>query len=92
MDAKTGSSAAGSRSTPSSRHPKRSGTMRMYAPTGHRHTPEIEQECGLEGCVHLTVHSVEAVRGILSTVHVSAPGAVDRKELWRIFRDGCFPL
>lgn len=87
VDAKTGSSAAGSRSTPSSHHPERSGTMRMYAPTGHRHTPEIEQECGLEGRVHLTVHSVEAVRGILSTVHVSPHESVDRRALWRIFRD-----
>lgn len=87
VDALTGSSAGGMQSTPASHHPERSGAMRMFAPTGHRHTAEIEQECRLPGRVHLTVHSVEAVRGILSTVHLSNKGGLDRKELWRIYRE-----
>ncbi|TLZ73332.1 MAG: N-acetyl-gamma-glutamyl-phosphate reductase [Methanobacteriota archaeon] len=44
VDAKTGSSAAGADGGPASQHPERSGVMRLYAATGHRHTAEIEQE------------------------------------------------
>ncbi|OGS48850.1 MAG: N-acetyl-gamma-glutamyl-phosphate reductase [Euryarchaeota archaeon RBG_16_68_13] len=86
VDAKTGSSAGGSSETRASHHPERSGAMRLYAPTGHRHTAEIEQELGLPGRVHLTIHAVEAVRGILSTAHAFAPNGLDKKSLWAAYR------
>jgi N-acetyl-gamma-glutamyl-phosphate/LysW-gamma-L-alpha-aminoadipyl-6-phosphate reductase len=86
IDAKTGSSAGGSQASRASHHPERSGAMRLYAPTGHRHTAEIEQELGLSGRVHLTVHAVEAVRGILATAHGFAPNGLDRKALWVAYR------
>ncbi len=86
INATTGSSAAGSIPGASSHHSERSGTMRWFAPTGHRHTPEVEQELGLHGRVHLTVHSVEAVRGILSTAHVPTRDSIDRAALWRVYR------
>ncbi|EQD70848.1 N-acetyl-gamma-glutamyl-phosphate reductase, partial [mine drainage metagenome] len=44
VDAKSGSSASGRDGGPASLHPERSGVMRLYAPAGHRHTAEIEQE------------------------------------------------
>lgn len=42
IDAKMSSSQAGAEATASSHHPERSGVVRTYKPTGHRHTPEIE--------------------------------------------------
>ncbi len=84
VDAKTGSSASGRDAGPAGVHAERSGVMRAYAPAGHRHTAEIEQETGLT--VALSCHAVEAVRGVLATAHAFVTRAVDDKELWRGFR------
>ncbi len=87
LDAKVGSSAAGAQPSGSSHHPHRSGAMRSYAPTGHRHTAEVVQETGLAS-VALSVTAVEAVRGVLVTAHVPLnDGAVDDRALRGIFRD-----
>lgn len=85
VDAKTGSSAGGADGGPSSAHAERSGVMRLYAPAGHRHTAEIEQETGLR--VGLSCHAVEAVRGILATCHAFLTKSVTPKDLWRVYRD-----
>ena len=84
VDAKSGSSASGRDAGPAGQHAERSGVMRAYAPSGHRHTAEIEQETGAR--VALSCHAVEAVRGVLATVHGFAPRPVDEKELWRTYR------
>ena len=84
IDAKSGSSASGQDAGPAGRHAERSGVMRAYAPAGHRHTAEIEQETGAR--VALSCHAVEAVRGILSTCHAFVSQPVDEKGLWRIYR------
>lgn len=84
VDAKSGSSASGRDPGPGGLHAERSGVMRAYAPTGHRHTAEVEQESGV--AVALSCHAVEAVRGVLTTVHVTTDRAVDEKELWRAYR------
>ncbi|HTS33968.1 MAG TPA: N-acetyl-gamma-glutamyl-phosphate reductase [Thermoplasmata archaeon] len=84
IDAKSGSSASGRDTGPAGLHAERSGVMRAYAPTGHRHTAEIEQETGRS--VALSCHAVEAVRGVLATVHVLTQGPVEEKELWRAYR------
>ena len=85
VDAKTGSSAGGLDGGPASHHAERSGVMRIYAPTGHRHTAEIEQEVGVT--VALSCHAVEAVRGILATCHAFLRDSVTSKDLWRLYRD-----
>lgn len=46
VDAKVGSSAAGATPGASSHHPDRSGAVRSFQPTGHRHTAELIQELG----------------------------------------------
>lgn len=84
VDAKSGSSAGGREAGPANRHAERSGVMRAYAPAGHRHTAEIEQETGLS--VALSGHAVEAVRGVLVTCHVFVRHPVEEKELWRAYR------
>jgi len=84
VDAKSGSSASGRDAGPAGLHAERSGVMRAYAPAGHRHTAEIEQETGVP--VALSCHAVEAVRGVLATVHAFTNRPVDEKELWRVYR------
>ena len=84
VDAKSGSSASGRDAGPAGQHAERSGVMRAYAPAGHRHTAEIEQEVGAP--VALSSHAVEAVRGVLATCHAFLPVAVDEKDLWRSYR------
>ena len=85
VDAKTGSSAGGVDGGTASQHPERSGVMRIYAPVGHRHTAEIEQETGVK--VALSCHAVEAVRGILATCHAFLQESVTSKDLWRVYRE-----
>jgi LysW-gamma-L-alpha-aminoadipyl-6-phosphate/LysW-L-glutamyl-5-phosphate reductase len=84
VDAKSGSSASGQDTGPAGRHAERAGVMRAYAPAGHRHTAEIEQETGVR--VALSCHAVEAVRGVLATVHAFLARPVHEKELWRTYR------
>jgi LysW-gamma-L-alpha-aminoadipyl-6-phosphate/LysW-L-glutamyl-5-phosphate reductase len=84
VDAKSGSSASGQDAGPAGRHAERSGVMRAYAPAGHRHTAEIEQETGAH--IALSCHAVEAVRGVLATAHVFTGRPVEEKELWRVYR------
>ena len=85
VDAKTGSSAGGVDGGTASQHPERSGVMRIYAPVGHRHTAEIEQETGVKAA--LSCHAVEAVRGILATCHAFLQDSVTSKDLWRVYRE-----
>jgi N-acetyl-gamma-glutamyl-phosphate/LysW-gamma-L-alpha-aminoadipyl-6-phosphate reductase len=90
IDALVGSSAAGSEPGATSHHPHRSGGMRSFAATGHRHTAEIVQELGALGSlgeVALTVTSVEAVRGILVTAHAWTREPMTDRDLWRIHRE-----
>ncbi len=66
-------------------HSERSRSHRLYAPSGHRHGAEVEQELGAQ--IHMSVHAVELVRGILATCHVLRDGpAPDEKDLWRAYR------
>src|SRR5258708_8657265 len=44
VDAKVGSSASGATPGAGSHHPDRSGAVRSFQPTGHRHTAELIQE------------------------------------------------
>jgi len=43
-EVKTGSSGSGADTGTASHHPERSGVMRSFKPTGHRHTAELRQE------------------------------------------------
>jgi len=90
IEAKTGSSAGGAQASAATHHPHRSGELRSYAPTGHRHTAEIAQELGLNGQgpeVALSATAVEAVRGVLITAHVFLSEDLSDKDVWRIYRE-----
>ena len=86
IEVKAGSSEGGASANPASHHPERSGSVRSYRPTGHRHVAEIRQELP-EADIHFSATSIEMVRGILATCHVFLEDAPDEKALWRIYRD-----
>jgi N-acetyl-gamma-glutamyl-phosphate/LysW-gamma-L-alpha-aminoadipyl-6-phosphate reductase len=84
VDVKVGSSEGGAGGGEASSHPERSGVVRPYAPTGHRHEAEIEQFLGLS--VAFTVHAVDMIRGASATCHVFPDEPVSKGELWRAYR------
>jgi N-acetyl-gamma-glutamyl-phosphate/LysW-gamma-L-alpha-aminoadipyl-6-phosphate reductase len=90
VDAKIGSSGAGSKPSIASHHAERFGGVRAYKTVGHRHIAEIEQELNLLTTEPLTVsfspHAVNIVRGILSTIHVFPKKPVTIKEIWKAYR------
>ena len=93
VDAKVGSSAAGATPGPGSHHPERSGAVRSFQPTGHRHTAELIQELELTEGAELRQHiafsatAIELVRGVLVTAHVFLNESVDERTLWRLYRE-----
>jgi N-acetyl-gamma-glutamyl-phosphate/LysW-gamma-L-alpha-aminoadipyl-6-phosphate reductase len=89
IEAKVGSSAAGAQARDATHHAHRSGEIRSYAPTGHRHTAEIAQELHLGAAsrqVAFSATAVEAVRGVLITAHAFITADLDDRELWRVYR------
>jgi LysW-gamma-L-alpha-aminoadipyl-6-phosphate/LysW-L-glutamyl-5-phosphate reductase len=85
VEAKVGSSAGGAQAGDATHHAHRSGEIRSYAPTGHRHTAEIVQELHL-GSVAFSATAVEAVRGVLITAHAFLNADLDDRELWGVYR------
>lgn len=90
VDAKIGSSGAGSAPSLASHHPERFGGVRPYKPVGHRHIAEIEQELNLltnePVTISFSTHAVNMVRGILSTIHVFLTKSFTDKDVWKIYR------
>ncbi|HEU0003214.1 MAG TPA: N-acetyl-gamma-glutamyl-phosphate reductase [Ktedonobacteraceae bacterium] len=92
VEAKVGSSAAGATPGRSSHHPERSGAVRSFQPTGHRHSAELIQELGqitgeMRQPVAFSATAVELVRGVLITAHVFVKEALDERTLWRLYRE-----
>jgi N-acetyl-gamma-glutamyl-phosphate/LysW-gamma-L-alpha-aminoadipyl-6-phosphate reductase len=89
VEVKAGTSQAGTSSDPGSHHPERSGSIRSYRPTGHRHIAEIAQELGLNGSdgFHFSATSIDMVRGIHCTAHTFLAEGLDERAVWRIFRE-----
>ena len=85
VDIKVGSSEGGNSPSLASHHPERSGSVRTFSAVGHRHTGEVEQELGLTN-VHLSITSIEMVRGVLATAHCFLKAGATEKDLWRAYR------
>jgi LysW-gamma-L-alpha-aminoadipyl-6-phosphate/LysW-L-glutamyl-5-phosphate reductase len=85
-DLKVGSSEAGAEPGATGHHPERSGRARTFAPAGHRHQAEVRQQLG-DFDLHLSITSVEMVRGVLCTAHVFPTAPLTEKELWALFRE-----
>ena len=84
VDVKVGSSEGGAGGGAASSHPERSGVVRPYAPTGHRHEAEIEAFLGAS--VSFTAHAVDMTRGASATCHVYPESPVSKGDLWGAFR------
>ncbi len=91
VEAKVGSSEGGADFSEATHHPERSGCVRSYRPTGHRHTAEMIQELGGgadEPCaIHFSATAVEMVRGVLATSHVFLTQDLDERAIWKIYRE-----
>lgn len=90
IEAKTGSSGSGGSPSLASHHAERSGVIRSFKPTGHRHTAEVVQELTFNGAtpdINFSATSIEAVRGILTTSHIFLNEDLDDKALRKIYRE-----
>ncbi|MFI6982115.1 N-acetyl-gamma-glutamyl-phosphate reductase [Embleya sp. NPDC050154] len=78
IDARTGSSGSGAKAGPENLHAERSGALRVFAPTRHRHEAEIAQAAGVP--VRMTATGIEAIRGVqlVGRAHL-VPGADERR-------------
>ena len=85
VDLKAGSSEGGATASAASHHPERSGAVRSFAPTGHRHEAEVAQALG-RADVFLSGTSIELVRGVLATAHAWVQPGLSDKDLWRAYR------
>lgn len=85
VDVKAGSSEGGASPSLASHHPERSGSVRSFAPTGHRHEAEVSQALGRDD-IHLSVTSIELVRGVLATAHAWVQPGLTDKDIWRAYR------
>ena len=86
IEVKAGSSEGGNTGSAASHHPERSGAVRSYQPTGHRHVGEMKQVLG-DIAIHFSATSIEMVRGILATCHVFLNDDLDEKAVWKIYRE-----
>lgn len=86
VEVKVGSSEGGNAFSLATHHPERSGSFRSFAPTGHRHQAEIQQEIG-PFPLHFSATAVEMVRGVLCTAHAILTDDVDEKQLWSLYRE-----
>ena len=85
VEVKAGSSQGGNTPGPGSHHPERSGAVRSYKPTAHRHVAEIRQALGADS-IHFSATSIEMVRGILATCHVFLNRELEEKDIWKLYR------
>ena len=86
VEVKVGSSEGGNKFSLATHHPERSGSLRSFAPTGHRHQAEILQELG-EMDLHFSATAVEMVRGVLCTAHAFLKEDKSEQEIWKLYRE-----
>ncbi len=85
-DVKVGSSEGGGRPSEGSHHPERSGAVRSFKPTGHRHQAEVRQALGEGFELFMSITSVELVRGALVTAHCLLNDKLAEKDVWKLYR------
>jgi N-acetyl-gamma-glutamyl-phosphate/LysW-gamma-L-alpha-aminoadipyl-6-phosphate reductase len=89
VEIKAGTSEGGHRPSAGSHHPDRSGSIRCYKATAHRHIAEMRQELGLADgeSIHFTATALDMVRGIHCVGHVFLSEGLDERAVWRIYRE-----
>lgn len=86
IELKVGSSEGGNQANEGSHHPVRSGAVRVYKPTQHRHSAEVAMILGESARVDFAVTAIEMVRGVHLTAHVYFNAPQQEKDLWRMYR------
>jgi N-acetyl-gamma-glutamyl-phosphate/LysW-gamma-L-alpha-aminoadipyl-6-phosphate reductase len=90
VDAKIGSSGSGNKPSMATHFSERYNSVRIYSPSGHRHIGEIEQELSIVSGNRITAtmsaHSVNMVRGILTTSNIFVEGELKNQDLWKAYR------
>lgn len=90
VDGKIGSSGSGNKSSASTHFSEKYNSVRIYSPSGHRHIGEIEQELALAAgrpvSATMSAHSVNMVRGILTTSSAFTEGQIEDRDLWKAYR------
>ncbi|MDX1994716.1 MAG: N-acetyl-gamma-glutamyl-phosphate reductase [bacterium] len=81
-----GSSEGGHQPSEGSHHPVRSGAVRTYKPSGHRHSAEVAMILGAGLMVDFAVTAIEMVRGVHLVAHVYLNAPQNERDLWRIYR------
>jgi N-acetyl-gamma-glutamyl-phosphate/LysW-gamma-L-alpha-aminoadipyl-6-phosphate reductase len=89
VEVKVGSSEGGNAAGDASHHPERSGAVRSFMPTLHRHSAEIIQELGFGEPVrvYFSATSIEMVRGVLATCHLFLREPLEEKDVWKLYRE-----
>jgi N-acetyl-gamma-glutamyl-phosphate reductase len=91
IDSKSGVSGAGRNPAQPFMYCEVNESVKAYAVTNHRHTPEIEQELsGISGKkikVIFSPHLIPMDRGILSTTYVRLKESVSLPKIQKIYRD-----
>ncbi|MER8231387.1 N-acetyl-gamma-glutamyl-phosphate reductase [Streptomyces sp. NPDC101490] len=84
VDARTGSSGSGAKAGAENLHAERSGALRVFAPTRHRHEAEISQATG--HTVRMSATGVEAVRGVQLLSRAGLAEGVDERAIRSAYR------
>jgi N-acetyl-gamma-glutamyl-phosphate/LysW-gamma-L-alpha-aminoadipyl-6-phosphate reductase len=80
-------SAGGAEPNPASHHPERAGSIRVYKPTGHRHTAEVVENLPGRPEVHLTAIATDRVRGILMIAQTFLQDGWSERDVWQAYRE-----
>lgn len=91
IDSKSGASGAGRSPAQPFMYCEVNESVKAYAVTSHRHTPEIEQELSAiskkKVNIIFTPHLMPMDRGILSTVYVRLKGSVNISKVQKLYQD-----
>jgi len=80
-------SAGGAEPSLASHHPERAGSLRVYKPTGHRHTAEILENLPGNPELHMTAVATDRVRGILMTAQTFLHDGWSERDVHTAYRN-----
>ncbi len=86
IEIKVGSSEGGNKNSAGSHHPIRSGAVRTYKATRHRHLAEARMILGENVQIHFAVTAIEMVRGVHLLAHCRLMERLTERDIWRLYR------
>ena len=86
IEIKVGSSEGGNQANNGSHHPVRSGAVRTYSPTQHRHMAEVQMMLGNSPRIHFALTAIEMVRGVHLLAHCYLNESRAEKDIWKLYR------